>query len=159
MLVLLVFKIAIASKETAFVEQVYSVMTAQGFEPKVITEEYYQHDADFKEVLIKCIAIEKEDIRFDFFEFNNRDSAIEIYQQAHSTFTIEYNATHNIETDHHIANYSIYTLDALGKYGVAIYVDNTAVYAYCNSENKNEINKNLSKIDYLKPGNNKETSE
>ena len=47
----------------------------------------------------------------------------------------------------------------MGKYNVAIHVGNTAVYAYCDSENQNEINKILDKIDYLEFGNNKEKTE
>ena len=34
---------------------------------------------------------------------------------------------------------------------IDIYVGNTAVYAYCDSENKTEIDKILDAIDYLKP--------
>jgi ribosomal protein S17E len=56
----------------------------------------------------------------------------------------------SIEIKNQIANYTIYTLDSLGKYNVAIYVGNTAVYAYCDSENKVEIQKILDAIDYLK---------
>ncbi len=63
----------------------------------------------------------------------------------------KYNDPYSIEIETRIANYSIYLLDSLGKYNVAIYVGNTAVYACCNSENKNEIDKILDAIDYLEP--------
>ena len=84
---------------------------------------------------------------------------MDIWGQAYQKITIQYNAWKKIETEYYVANYRIYTLDSLGKYNVAIYVGNTVIYAYCNSENKNEINKILSKIDYLEFGNNKEKTE
>ena len=64
-----------------------------------------------------------------------------------------------MEISHQASNYSLYFLDSLGKYNIAIHVGNTAVYAYCDSENQNEINKILDKIDYLEFGNNKEKTE
>ncbi len=131
-------------------EQVKSVMIEQGYEPQDISNYYYNRDTDFKSVLKKCIAIEKDDLHFEFFEFNNDNSAVSIYSQAYQEISYKYNAAHSIEIDTQIANYSIYLLDSLGKYNVAIYVGNTAIYAYCDSENKTEIDKILDAIDYLK---------
>lgn len=159
LIVWIILKIAVVPKEPVTSEQFYNILLEQGFEPQDITEEYYEFDKDYKSVLTKCLATEKEDIKLVFFEFNNENSPKEIYQQARVDIKTKYNAIYKIETDHQVANHSIYTLDSLGKYNVAIYVGNTAISGYCNSENKNEINKILDAIDYLKPGNNKEKTE
>lgn len=149
-LAIVFFNFFAVPKTPATLEQVKSVMTAQGYEPQDISDFYYDKDVDFKRVLNKCIAIEKDDLHFEFFEFNNDNSAIELFQQAYQKISYKYNAAHSIEIETQIANYTIYTLDSLGKYNVAIYVGNTAVYAYCDSENKVEIQKILDAIDYLK---------
>ncbi|MBR2957534.1 MAG: hypothetical protein IKC20_04715 [Clostridia bacterium] len=146
-------------KTPATVDEVWTAIEAQGYKPKDITQTYYDNDSDAFMYLIKCISFDKEDIHFEFFEFNNEDSAKDLYGQAHYKITTTHNSWQKIETDNRMANYRIYTLDANGQYGVAIFVGNTAVYAHSNSQNKNEIDKILEAIDYLKPGNNKETTE
>ena len=138
-------------KEPATADDVYVIMMEQGFVPQDITEKYYEHDPAFEATLVKCVALEEGDIRFDFFEFNNKNSAIDIYGQAYTKIITNYNAIHKIEIDHQMGNFSIYTLDSLGKYNVAIYVGHTAIYAECDSENKLKINKILDAIDYLEP--------
>ena len=146
------------SKTPATSDEVWSVIEAQGYEPEDISDFYYQKDSGFKLTLQKCIAFEKEDIHFEFFEFNNKDSAIDVYGQAYYKITTRYNSWQKMEISHKASNYSLYFLDSLGKYNVSIYVGNTAVYAYCDSEHQNEINKILAPIDYLEFGNNKETT-
>lgn len=138
-------------KTPATTEQVKSVIVAQGYEPKDITEQYYESDPVFKNTLNKCISFDKDDIHFEFFDFNNNNSAIDIYSQVYSQLSYRYNSAYSVEIDYQIANYSIWLYDSLGKYSVAIYVGNTAVYAHCDSENQNEIDKILDAIDYLKP--------
>lgn len=138
-------------KEPVTADSVYKIIEEQGYKPQDITNKYYEHDPAFKDTLVKCVAFEAGDIRFDYFEFNNQNSAVSVYSQAYNDFIMQYDNVHKIETDNQMGNFSIYTLDSLGKYNVAIYVENTAVYANCDSENKNEINKILDAIDYLKP--------
>lgn len=132
------------------------IIEEQGYEPQDYTANYHNADVSFKLTLTKCIGFEKDDIFFQFFEFNNTDNSVDIYGQAYQKITQTYNSWQKMETSYHNTNYSLYFLDSMDKYNVAIYVENTAVYAYCNSENKNEINKILDKIDYLTSGNNKE---
>lgn len=143
-------------KTPATSDEVWQIIEEQGYKPEDITDRYYKNDSDAFLSLIKCVAFKENDIEFQFFEFNNRDSAIDIYGQAHHKIITTYNSWQKTEIDSFNKNYSLYFLDSLGKYNVAIQVGNTAVYAYCNSENKNEINKILAKIDYLEFGNNKE---
>ncbi len=132
-------------------ENIWDILIEQGYEPEDVTAYYCTKDSNFQKTLVKCIAFEEDDIHFEFFEFNNKNSAKDIYGQAYTEIILNYNAVHKIEIDHQMANYSIYSLDSLGKYSVAIYVENTALYAYCDSVNKLKINTILDAIDYLKP--------
>lgn len=150
-LAIIFFEFIAVSKTPATVEQIKSVIVEHGFEPQDITEAYYKDDALSKTSLNKCIAFYHEDIHFEYFELNNDNMAQNIYSQFHRKIVDNYNASHIIETENKQANFVIYTLDNGEIYNVAIYVGNTAVYAYCNSENKNEINKILDAIDYLEP--------
>ncbi len=147
------------SKTPATTQEVKEAIINYGYEPVDYTDSYYEADISFQLALKECVAFESDDIHFEFFEFNSKEDAVDIWGQAYQKITIQYNAWQKIETEYYVANYRIYTLDSLGKYNVAIYVGNTAVYAYCNSENKNEINEILNKIDYLEFGNNKEKTE
>ncbi len=146
-------------KTPATTDEVWAAIEEQGYKPEDISDFYYQKDSGFKLTLQKCIAFEDDDIHFEFFEFNNRDSAIDIYGQAYHNITVTHNSWQKMETSYKNKNYSLYFLDSHGKYNVSIFVENTAVYAYCNSENKYEINQILDKIDYLTSGNNKETTK
>lgn len=145
-------------KTPATADEVWQIIEEQGYKPEDITETYLKNDSDAFLSLIKCIAFKYEDIEFQFFEFNNRGSAIDIYGQAYHNIRMKHNSWQKIEISHEASNYSMYFLDSHGVYNVAIFVENTAVYATCNSENKNEINKILAPIDYLEFGNNKETA-
>lgn len=138
-------------KEPVTSDRICEIIKQHGYVPQDLTEKYYKHDPSFKNTLIKSVAFVDGDIRFDFFEFNNSNSAIDIYGQAYTEIILNYNTIHKTEIDHQMGNFSIYLLDSLGKYNVAIYVGNTAIYANCSSENKNEINKILNEIDYLEP--------
>ena len=149
-LAIVFFNFFAVPKTTATTEQVKSVIIAQGYEPKDITEQYYKSDPGFKIVLNQCISFDRDDIHFEFFDFNNDNSAVNVFSQVYQEVSYKYNDPYSIEIETRIANYSIYLLDSLGKYNVAIYVGNTAVYACCDSENKNKIDKILDAIDYLK---------
>ena len=147
------------SKIPATSDEVWAIIEEQGYKPEDITDRYYQNDSEAFLSLIKCVAFKENDIEFQFFEFNNKNSAIDIYGQAYHDITTTYNSWQKMEISHEASNYSLYFLYSLGKYNVAIFVENTAVYATCNSENQSKINKILDPIDYLQFGNNKETTE
>ena len=145
------FEFLTVPKTPATTEQVKEIIINQGYVPEEIVSYYYESDTGFKDTLNNCIAFESKDIHFEFFNFNNEASAKSIYIQAYEDIVANNDTNNRKKGGTKIANYAIYTLDLQGKYNVAIYVGNTAVYAYCNSENKNEINKILDAIDYLKP--------
>lgn len=146
-------------KSPATSDDVCSNIEKYGYNPIDYTDSYHGADVSFELTLTKCVGFEKDDIFFQFFEFNNNDSSRDIWGQAYQKITLKYNSVQKTEIENYMSNYRIYILDSLGKYNVAIYVGNTAVYAYCNSENQNEIDKILDSIDYLRPGNNKEKTE
>lgn len=159
LVVVFLWAISTEPKVPATSEEVWGLIELQGYEPEDYTEEYHNADVSFELSLIKCVGFEKDDICFQFFEFNNKNNAIDIYGQAYQKITQRYNSWQKTEISHHNKNYSLYFLDSMGKYNVAIHVGNTAVYAYCDSENMNEIDRILDKIDYLEFGNNKEKTE
>lgn len=147
------------SKIPATSDEVWAIIEEQGYEPEDYTELYHQSDVSFQNSLNKCVGFLHNDISFEFFEFNNQNSAENIYSQAYQKITKKYNSWQKNEISHHSQNYSLYFLNSMDKYNVAIYVGNTAVYAYCDSENMSEIDSILAKIDYLEFGNNKKTTE
>lgn len=96
------------SKTPATSDEVWNAIEEQGYIPEDISAFYYQKDSGFKLTLKKCIAFESEDIHFEFFEFNNRDSAIDIYGQAYHDITTTYNSWQKMEISHKASNYSLY---------------------------------------------------
>lgn len=146
-------------KTPATSDEVWAIIEDQGYEAKDYTDGYHNADVSFKLSLIKCVGFEKDDIFFQFFEFNNSDNSADIYGQAYQKITQTYNSWQKTEIQYKNQGYHLYFLNSKDEYNVAIYVENTAVYAYCNSENMNEIDSILAKIDYLTSGNNKETTE
>ncbi len=159
LVVVFLWAISTEPKVPATSEEVWGLIELQGYEPEDYTELYHQSDVSFQNSLNKCIGFLNNDISFEFFEFNNQNSAENIYSQAYQKITKKYNSWQKNEISHHSQNYSLYFLNSMGKYNVAIYVGNTAVYAYCDSENMGEIDNILAKIDYLEFGNNKEKTE
>lgn len=150
-IIFVVLNVSVVPKTPATNEQVKEAIINQGYVPEDISTYYYESDPAFKETLINCIAFESDDIHFEFFNFNNEASAVSIYRQAYEDVVANYDTNNRRKGGTKIANYAIYTLDLQGKYNVMIYVGNTAVYAYCDSENKAEIQKILDAIDYLEP--------
>lgn len=147
--VLLVFNFTIVPKDPVTSDKMWEVLESQGYQPIDITEKYYAKDSGAKQTLIKCIAFEKDDIHFEFYEFNNKNSAIDVYGQAYRSIILDKNKFSKVEHSTQKANYTIYTLKVSGTYNVAIYVGNTAIYAYCNEENSNEIGDILKEIGYF----------
>ena len=144
-----VLELTTKPKTPATSDIVWDTIVSQGYQPEDIADKYHIQDPESKNSLLKCIAFENRDMHFEFFELNSDSMAKNIYSQFHRKIVDNYNASHIIETENKKANYVIYTLDNGERYNVAIYVGNTAVYAYCNSKSKNEINKILDAIDYL----------
>lgn len=130
-------------------QQVTEVLSDLGYSPSDTTSMYEKQDSN----LVNSIAVETEKIRFDFFEFNNDDSASNVFSHAYNQildyrngYTPEYGQ--DIETDEYYANYRLYSLKSGGMYYLTIRVGSTAIYTYCDEDYINELGKILSGIGY-----------
>lgn len=66
------------AKTPATSQQVTTVLSDLGYAPSDTTSLYLEDDAQLK----SSVAIENEQIRFDFFEFDNDDGAANAYNSA-----------------------------------------------------------------------------
>lgn len=130
--------------EPATAEQVRNVLFSQGYQPIDSTQAYYNQDTN----LIECVSVNQDDLLIDFFVFNNENSAINVYGAAHSKI-IHTRREPCTESRYNVANYSMYFLKTTDKYSAAIQVENTAIYAYCDTENKDKLVQFLVGIGYL----------
>ncbi|MCL2152525.1 MAG: hypothetical protein FWH57_06135 [Oscillospiraceae bacterium] len=142
-----VFSISIVSKTPATVEQVVEVLTSFGYAPKDNTKNYIAQNPSAAESLRQCIVIEKGDIHFEFYSFNNGNSAVDCYASAHS-YIYQTSMSPFTEGDWKSANYCKYTLKSSSSYYVAMYVGSTSVFAYSYVENANAINEIMKAIGY-----------
>lgn len=97
--------------------------------------------------LENCIVAEKDKLRFEFYQFDNVNSARKVYTQAFNKI-YENRTTNRVEFNERKLNYRIYILDIETNYYVAMYNENTAIYAYCNSENLSDFNGVLNSLGY-----------
>ena len=146
---LLMIHFLVVPKDPITADQAEQIMQKLGYSPQDVTEAYYKSDPNFQSALSKCIAFETADIHFEFFEFLSDNDAIDLYGQAYTKIIRAKDGSDTIKTHEKIANFVIFTLDDHETYNVAIYVGNTAVYAYANSEQKAAVNQVLDKMDYL----------
>lgn len=65
-------------------QRVYEEIINLGYEPIDTTSLYIEDDSNLQ----KSVTIDNEKIRFDFFEFDNDNSAINVYNHACSQFTL-----------------------------------------------------------------------
>ncbi len=150
LLIFIAVKLASVPKTPATVERVEEVLALHNYVSVDTTQKYLDQSSGSS--LIKSIGAEKEDIRFQFFEFSNESGALDAYRKFHSLIIRTRNSSARVETKNKMANYSTYTLRTDSLYSVVIYVGPTVVYAESNSDNAVEINQILFAIDYLKEG-------
>lgn len=128
-------------------DQVITSLNEQGFQPQDITDSAQDNFPGFG--LESCVVTEQNGIRFEFYRFDNVESARKVYQQAHSK--IFPNKTNQaIVFEERKLNYHIYILDVGTTYYLAMYVENTAIYAYCTpAKNSDKINSILTSFGYM----------
>ncbi len=124
-------------------QQVTTVLSNLGYVSSDTTSIYLENDSNLK----KSVAIENEKIRFDFFEFDNQDSAANLYSNACNQM-LDYRSSGNISNSEGYANYYMHSLKSNGVYYITIRVENTALYAYCDEEYISEMGRILSGIGY-----------
>lgn len=132
-------------KEPVTPEQVYNILSEQGYDPRNITELYIEKDPDWD--MLNSIAAEDNDMRFEFFVFESEKSAVKLFNQAKSLIAKE-NTRMETVYEHENGNYAVYTFRSKEKYNAAVRVGNTAVYAYCSEKDDEKIVEILNKIGY-----------
>lgn len=132
-------------KEVATAEQVRIAILEAGYQPVDATELY----AEDMPGLIQCIAFEKDDVYFNFYVFNDKSDAKDLFGHISSYIYINFYNYPYAEHESYQSNYHIYTLTAKERYLVNIYVGNTVVYAYCNEGNEQGICDVLHTIGYF----------
>lgn len=133
--------------EPVSVGQINDALVSQGLQPADITD---RAQGNFPGAgLTKCVVAQQSDIRFEFYHFDNQNSALKLYQEARNLIITTKMATPRTVIETGKANYKYYSLTADGNYSVTVYVKNTAVYAYCNAENLSTITAVLDDIDYV----------
>ena len=143
-----IFYLYISGRPTpATAKQVETTLTEKGFESVDFTDSVQNNFEGAG--LESCIVGEQNGVRFEFYRFDNVGSAKKIYQQAYSKIIRE-RTSQRIEFEERKLNYHVYILDIETNYYLAMYAENTAVYAYCeSSENSGKINSVLDSLGYI----------
>lgn len=97
--------------------------------------------------LQKSVTIDNKKIRFDFFEFDNDNSALSLFKNSQAKINQKRNANSQDWTAHY-NNYVMYSTQSDGIYYIVIRVGNTTIDAYCDAEYKSELDTILLSIDY-----------
>ncbi len=129
-------------------QEVKNAITNVGFQVTDISDNSSEITF-YNDNVINCVLTNENDIHFEFYTCHDTESAAEIYSQAHSLIYTTRMSYPNIEISNRKINYSDYSLDADGIYSITMFTENTAVYACCNSENKNKVLELLSAINYV----------
>ena len=127
--------------------QMQSILAEYGLEPADATAN--ADDSMLQAGLKTCLIAAKDDLRIEFYSFDNQDAALKVYREAYKQIITTKMAAPRIQIRTGKFNYKFYSLDADGTYSVVVYVKNTAVYAYCNSENKQFLNDILFEMGYI----------
>lgn len=127
-------------------QQMYDALLVQGYKPQYATQ--FVSD-DLQEIgLTDCVVAEQDDIKIDFYLFDNDDAAQTVYNMSVSLIHKERRDPPTHDYSEGNSNHWRYTLIGQTMYSTAIYVGNTAIYAYCNTENAPKINELLRSIGY-----------
>lgn len=132
--------------EPVSVEKMCEVLSAHNLQPNDVTDA--AADGFSGAGLKSCIIAEQDDLRFEFYEFDNFGAALQVQREARKLIVRSKMAYPRVQIETGSVNYQYYSLDAGGNYSVTIYVKNTAVYAYCNSENQNKLINIIADIAY-----------
>ena len=131
------------SKEVINADTFKKVLEENNYEVNDTTESY-QMQTTFKKVLIAIK--EPEYIQIDFYEFEEEETAIQIYEN--QKMIIEGSAVSSSHTNVEAINYDKYEQTSDGQYGVVVRVENTVVYALVHKDYKEEVQSVLEKLGY-----------
>lgn len=133
--------------EPVSAEQISDALISQDLQPVDITDTAQNNFPGAG--LTDCIVAEQDDLRFEFYTFDNPSSALRVYREARKLIITTKMETPRVEIEQGKANYKYYSLAAGGNYSVTVYVKNTAIYAYCAEENQSKIIGILDTIGYV----------
>lgn len=135
-------------KVPATTQLVQEVLATNELPYAELTKEY-QEKWNVDNMLQNAISCEKDDLRFNFFVFDSEASAESIRKQFQSYIRENRYSNPNIEISEGVKNYMFYSIKAAGMYTVNMRVENTLVFAYCDEENADNLNKIMIGIGYL----------
>ena len=136
-----------ASVDPITAEEVNQVLIAHNLQPIDVTEQALNSFGDVG--LQNCIIAEKDDMRFEYYAFDNSAAARAVYRKAYDIIKIERMAVPRREIENGRRNYLTYSLEAAGMYSITVSANNTAVYAYCNAENSAILNDILISLGFI----------
>lgn len=137
-------------------ERISEILVSYDLQPMEITASAYDNFQGAG--LEKCIVAEKDDVRFEFYVFDNSGSARRVYQEAHAIIVTTKMDIPRVQIEYGKIGCRYYSLTAGGNYSVTTYVDNTAIYAYCSEENQSKIVSILDDVGYVDAKPKQETS-
>lgn len=123
------------------------ILIANNLNPKNITKNL--SNEYFEAGVINCLISEKNDVHFEFFEFDNISSPIRVYRQVYNDNLSENKLPQNVSIETGGIGYRYYSLTTKDRFLVTVYVENTALYAYCNNENSAELVEIISDMGYV----------
>ncbi len=130
-------------KTPATGDQVSAQLVELGYEPVDMTDYYEQYCHGLK----KTVFTQSRYIRLYFFELNNNDNAGAVYRNwYHQIKEATGGAVYSSTEDYY--NYSGFYVYDKDMYYKLVWVDNTAVFAYCDENYKSDIFKILEAIGY-----------
>lgn len=135
-------------KTPATAEQVTSALEKNGFDVFDLTSDY-QEKWNMDSVLKNAVVCEEDDLRFDFFVFDNEQNADYVRIKYQTYIRENRYANPNIEISEGATNYTLYTIKAKGVYTINMRVANTLVFAYCNEDNANKLNAIMRELGYF----------
>lgn len=130
-------------KNPATFDQVWNELVNLGYEP-IDSSDNYKKQSDN---LINSIVVKNENIQFDFFEFDNNNSALNLFHNLYDQ-TYKKRGYPFQEWDEYYDNYGMYAMSSNDTYYIVIWVGDTTILSECDYEYKNDLFKILNAIGY-----------
>ncbi len=109
-------------------QQTYEALLTQGYHPQYATQSVSD---DLQEIgLTDCVVAEQGDIKINFYFFDNEKAAQTVYNMSVSLIHAERRDPPTRDYSEGNSNHWRYTVIGQTMYSTAMYVGNTAVYAY-----------------------------
>ncbi len=127
-------------------QKVYDALLAQGYSSQYAMQLVSD---DIQTLgLTDCVVAEQDDIKINFYFFDNENAAQTVYNMSVSLIHTERRDPPTRDYSEGNSNHWRYTMIGQTMYSTAMYVGNTAVYAYSDTENAPKINAVLKSIGY-----------